>query len=1253
MKQPAEVRPRDLLISFRFLLVASIVLLVALGIDPIAHQKEPVKVHPAQIEKDFHRKIKYLESSSTNALSLVSKFDWPGVLDEDPDFTSRYANDNDGIAIFILQGDSMVFWSDNSLVVNARDLLKMETGKVYTLPNCSVYARVYQSKGYTLVGVVFLKKFFPYNNLLVSNGFLVGHNIPASYSISTSSVVNSIRVMDDHGEFAFSLIPGDEVASREMLHWLTLFLYFIGFAFLLWFFNDIMRLAIRMRPSAWWLVALLADLFLVRLVLWYFREPHCVFELPIFKGFDQPVFFLASRGDVLITLILLIFFASWFSRLYELFPHRSSDTSEGLEKRIIQSRALTGWLLAIVLFFGAIWMIRYLLLQRPGLLEVYRILNVKISNLLDILMVVGILVAFVLMFYRIINRIKSRLTWIQSLIGLVLMSVLGFGFAWNYNSGQDWVSILFLLSLSIVILSSQKHSRIRLNQGLVTLILVLISAFIVYSIDKVNRIKEADQHEMILSKLSSEHDQIAEMLLVQIDPDIRADTVLSEIVLDWKGNSDGQQAAITNYLKNKYFGLYWNRFEIQAYSCNASSSIVIQPDNREEGCLNFFVRDMRDRYGKSLSGTDGFYYLDNFDGVIEYIGVYEYPAAPHTRPTSLIINIYSRFIAQELGYPELLITGKINRDSLDQSYSYAKYHLGSLQLTSGDYDYNLNSSNYPGKIGEVVGFKAGGYNHWIKKIDNNNEIVISRQSNIGGDSLVTFSYVFVFLFLVWVIVNAARSWSKGIRIPSLGLKQRIQFTMVSFLVFSFIVIGGGMTYYVIQQYKIHNRKLILEKTESLLVDISNKLGRTGVLNKDWHGDDHLSLNELMIKFSYVFNTDMNIFDPSGTLIISSRPEVFEYNLAGSMMNPRAYYAMHHEGKPRFIIRESIESLGYYSSYAPIYNQYNKLIGYLNLPYFSKQSETAKEVSTIVVAMVNGYFILILLTIFLAVVLSNQVARPLQLLQSKLAGLRFGRKNQSIEYKRDDEIGRLVKEYNRMVSELQASAEKLARSERESAWREMARQIAHEIKNPLTPMKLSVQHLRRAWKDKAPDLDMHIDRMTNTLIDQIESLSKIANEFSKFAQVPGAHFEPIDLVQKIQRITHLFEDTCRINLLKKYKGPQEILILADPEQVIQVFNNLIRNAIQAVDEGVEPIVNILIDVSGDQVIVKVTDNGTGIPEDLQSRLFEPNFTTKSSGMGLGLAIAKKIMEGSNGKIWFETSPHSGTSFFLQWPVFKPE
>jgi signal transduction histidine kinase len=534
-------------------------------------------------------------------------------------------------------------------------------------------------------------------------------------------------------------------------------------------------------------------------------------------------------------------------------------------------------------------------------------------------------------------------------------------------------------------------------------------------------------------------------------------------------------------------------------------------------------------------------------------------------------------------------------------------------------------------------------------LNPNDEVVISRPSVRILDYLISFSYLFVFLYILWFVINLAIHFPKGPRLPVLVLKQRIQLTIIAVLMISLMVIGGGITYYVIRQYQQSNLKLIEEKSKTLLTDLQYKLGMEPELKPDWRDDSYRNLEELLLKFSYVFNTDINLYDPEGRLLASSRPEVYEFNLIGRWMNPLAFTNLHHYGKSSYIHKESIESLGFISSYLPVFNQNNHLIAYLNLPFFSKQSQIRDEISAILVATLNAYFILILLSIFLAVLLANQVTRPLHLLQSKLAGLKLGGRNQGIEYHRQDEIGQLVEEYNRMVSELQASADKLARSERESAWREMARQIAHEIKNPLTPMKLSVQHLRKAWKDNAPDLDKHIDKVTRTLIEQIDTLSAIATEFSKFAKMPGAHFEQIDLVSKLKSISQLFEESCRISFETAPGTPDEVIVYADKEQILQVFNNLIRNAIQAVPEGSEPVVGIELESGAGSALIRVNDNGAGIPEELQPKMFEPNFTTKSSGMGLGLAISKKYIEGSGGDIWFETEKGKGTTFFIRLPL----
>jgi len=239
----------------------------------------------------------------------------------------------------------------------------------------------------------------------------------------------------------------------------------------------------------------------------------------------------------------------------------------------------------------------------------------------------------------------------------------------------------------------------------------------------------------------------------------------------------------------------------------------------------------------------------------------------------------------------------------------------------------------------------------------------------------------------------------------------------------------------------------------------------------------------------------------------------------------------------------------------------------------------------------------------------------------------------------------------MVNELSESANRLAQSEREAAWGEMAKQIAHEIKNPLTPMKLSMQLLQRSWENKDSDFETRLQKVSETLIEQIETLASIANEFSNFAKMPKTNLQKIDIIAKAKSSINLFENTKNIKIDFNANNISEIFILADKEQLLQVFNNLIQNAIQAVPENIKG--NIKLDISqhSQLVQVKITDNGKGISDEIKDRLFQPNFTTKTSGMGLGLAITRKIIENANGKIWFETEANKGTSFYFVLPILQ--
>jgi nitrogen fixation/metabolism regulation signal transduction histidine kinase len=272
------------------------------------------------------------------------------------------------------------------------------------------------------------------------------------------------------------------------------------------------------------------------------------------------------------------------------------------------------------------------------------------------------------------------------------------------------------------------------------------------------------------------------------------------------------------------------------------------------------------------------------------------------------------------------------------------------------------------------------------------------------------------------------------------------------------------------------------------------------------------------------------------------------------------------------------------------------------------------------------------------------------IRENLQKMQLGKRNAPINYKRNDEIGSLVKEYNKKVDELAVSAELLARSERESAWREMAKQVAHEIKNPLTPMKLNIQHLQRA-RGRGKEYNEYIERVTSILIEQIDTLSNIATEFSNFAQIPNARNQVFQLAGQMKKVIGLFETHERVSIKFNCESCEDILVNVDREQLSRAVINLIKNAIQSIPEDKTGNITITLSRKENLALIAVADNGNGIPVELRDKLFGPSFTTKTSGMGLGLAIVKNIVENFSGRIWFETEIDKGSTFYFEIPVYE--
>jgi nitrogen fixation/metabolism regulation signal transduction histidine kinase len=339
-----------------------------------------------------------------------------------------------------------------------------------------------------------------------------------------------------------------------------------------------------------------------------------------------------------------------------------------------------------------------------------------------------------------------------------------------------------------------------------------------------------------------------------------------------------------------------------------------------------------------------------------------------------------------------------------------------------------------------------------------------------------------------------------------------------------------------------------------------------------------------------------------------------------------------------------------SIYCPVRVGNGNACAYLNIPSFSTQGELKDEISKFLVTIIYLNVFIFLIAGSIAVFLTNRITSSFTLISEKMRQINLGKTNEIVEWESNDEIGGLVKEYNKMVNKLEESAAALVKSEREGAWREMARQVAHEIKNPLTPMKLSIQYLQKAIDNNSSNIKELTANVAKTLVEQIDHLSKIAADFSQFANIGNPKNEVFDLHDMLYSLTSLYETTENL-LFKWVPVHQRIMVYADKTQLNRLFTNLLQNALEACQDKEKRVISVSEELKGETILVKVSDNGEGIPEEMKSKIFMPNFTTKSSGTGLGLAMSKTIVEQARGRIWFETIEGEGTIFYVELPILR--
>ncbi|HOY27875.1 MAG TPA: HAMP domain-containing histidine kinase [Flavobacteriales bacterium] len=827
---------------------------------------------------------------------------------------------------------------------------------------------------------------------------------------------------------------------------------------------------------------------------------------------------------------------------------------------------------------------------------------------------------------------KCRPTWLPWAIGAfaVVVSVL----AHHHFGVRD--TVLFLWPVPIIaLLLHIERDRFRFIHAIFGL--GVLAALTAHVLTKYTRDREQRERLVLAERISVKEDPVVEVLFRDVAPSLRSDTALHRIITSGKPCAAG---ALDAAVRRIFFGGFWERYDVRVFAFDVNGVVRCSTDGTSPRSLerpasaftdHTALADMPDLFFEQ-GGPDGPYY---------HARLVVMPSES-AQPGQLVIELLPRSATQAMGFPDLLLSGDEPLTRRTERYALARYERGMLVDRSRTRGVPLQWTRELGQDG-TLWYTENGTEYLARGSRNGTLITLGLPVPSLLDKATTFSYLFALFSALLALALLVRSIIRSGGVPPMGIGAKVRAALLSFAVIGLIFFGAGANTLLNRQYVERSEASILEKTRSAHAELQQRFDGHPALSSN----DARYLEHLLADLSNVLFSDITVYDRHGSLLASSRPQVFSSGLLGPRMDPVAYTRLVNDGVSEFVHQESIGTAQYQSAYMPLRDRRGTVLGYLALPSFADQRQQEQERSGVLVAVVNLFVLLFALSVLVALFISNWTTRPLDLLKRSLSAVDLQGQNTPLPYRGKDELGQLVEVYNRKVEELRLSAERLARSERESAWKEMARQVAHEIKNPLTPMKLNIQHFQHTWDPNAPNARERLDRFSNNLVEQIDVLSRIANEFSHFAQMPPAHPTDLDLAEVADAAVQLFANTpgCPVNL--RASGP--LPVNADREHLLRTFNNLIKNAQQAIPEDREGKVEVHVHSNGKEAIAEVRDNGSGITADAIDHVFVPRFTTKSSGMGLGLPMVKRMVENAGGRVWFTTEEGKGTSFFIALPL----
>lgn len=989
-----------------------------------------------------------------------------------------------------------------------------------------------------------------------------------------------------------------------------------------------------------------------RLILYFGRH---ALKLGSLYLFDPSVYatnsFLPSLGDLLINSLLFC----WFG----IFIWNRVNPATGSKPIVIPEKykwwmGAGGVIALLVLTINIVTVIKSIIADSKISFDVTNFFSLSIYTVVGFVILAFLSLGFYyfsrLLYYLLFPAFKKDSYYIYLLLAVI--GLLYVAFVANKNgTGIYLLCIVWLLLYTLIFNYEEKlNILVKLNtSGIILWIFIFSLSISALMLSEINK-AELNQRKLYIQKLDTQSDPSTERLMAIANTYLDTDFFLQNFSRLY--DSTQNKYLRDSILSNNYFR-YVRNYAGQLYIFDSLNKPLFNANNASYESLNTITF----KQAKPTELPDLYFYESDYDN-FAYITYREIKDNSNKFIGSVYIVSKPKQFSDVSMSPELFRQYRDWEFSNSTVYNYAIYANKLLVASSKKYPFTstLVASQIPRLRYELR--ENTGYSELWYKPSSNKVIVMTRKKEGALQAITLFSYLFcAFLFLVALIqlgsnlisfvLNKRAFIKRRLRFPG-GIRSQIHNTFILITVLSFVVIGVATISFFTKRFENSNTERLGRTMDIMLNEMQSHRELSSLIFEQRSKKDSINSNQLediIKRVADIHGLDANIYDYTGRLLATSQPDVYEKGVLSMQIDPKAFYYLFKLRHIEHTQKETVSDLMYTSIYAPMRNSDGSFFAYMSIPYFTSQQELNQEISRFLVTLINLNAFIFLITGLVAILVTNYITRSFSLIKEKLMLVNLSKDNEKIVWEKNDEIGGLVAEYNKMVSKLKISAEALAKSERQEAWREMARQVAHEIKNPLTPMKLSLQYLQKAIAENSPSVQTLTARVSETIVEQIDHLSKIAADFSQFANINQINKEIFDLHHTISSLLTIFSKNENVNV-QWTPIKTSAMIFADRTQINRVFANLLTNAVEAAPNDKKCQIKIIERKVDNRIAIEIHDNGQGISDDMKEKIFTPNFTTKSSGTGLGLAMCKSIIEQTGGSIHFTTMPGAGACFIVE-------